>query len=211
MSHASCRRLLWLVLLPSVLSLAGCTKTKLYRAARFEPGEEMSITRAAPADGTYKVKWLNPRDGELHTVHGTERLLFKGQRLGFGRDEDGRVLAVAGEEAFALGRLNRHAGYCVWVGKVKKETKFAGVMRETAEITGRVVATGAVVTGVVALGIANACLDAADDDCDDDESLFDLDDGDDDSDRDHRRGKKDKRRREQKARSGRTVPAGPLP
>ena len=145
----------------ALLLACGCTKTKVFTTAPFAPGAEEPVTRRAPRDAFYKVKWFDPAKGELHTVHGTERAVFEGQRIGFAPRAEGGVLAVARDEEFPIERLSPRAAYCVWVAKVKKPTR----LTEGLRTTGKVMATGAgLVAGGAAAGFVNEVLDGDDED-----------------------------------------------
>jgi hypothetical protein len=144
-----------------LLLSAGCTKTKVFTTAPFTPGAEDAVTRRAPRDAIYKVKWFDPEKGELHTVHGTERVVFAGQRIGFAPRPEGGVLALAGDEQFPIERVSPRAAYCIWVAKVKKPTR----LTEGLRTTGGVMATGAgLVAGGAAAGFVNGVLDGDDED-----------------------------------------------
>src|SRR5688572_9725191 len=150
----------------TLLLAGGCTKTKVFTTAPFTPGAEEPVTRRAPRDAVYKVKWFDPAKGELHTVHGTERAVFAGQRIGFAPRPEGGVLAYAGDEAFPIERISPRASYCIWVAKVKKETMLARRMRQAGDVAARVVAGAA-------LAAAEGYLDGLgddDDDCETDDS-----------------------------------------
>jgi len=149
----------------AILLAAGCTKTKVFTTAPFTPGAEEPVTRRAPRDAVYKVKWFDPAKRELHTVHGTERAVFAGQRIGFAPRPEGGVLAYAGDEEFPIERLSPRAAYCIWVAKVKKPTR----LTEGLRTTGAVITTGAgLVAGGTAAGFVNGVLDG-DDECEDEE------------------------------------------
>ena len=140
----------------ALLLVAGCTKTKVFTTAPFEPGAGTPVTRRAPRDAVYKVKWFDPAKGELHTVHGTERVVFAGQRIGFAPRPEGGVVAFAGDEEFPIERISPRAAYCIWVAKVKKETPLARRMRQVATAGGKLVIGAAIIA-------ADAYL--SDDDC----------------------------------------------
>jgi hypothetical protein len=141
----------------ALLLTAGCTKTKVFTTAPFTPGAEEPITRRAPRDAVYKVKWFDPAKGELHTLHGTERVVFAGERIGFAPRPEGGVLAFAGDEEFPIERISPRAAYCIWVAKVKKETMLARRMRQVAAAGGKLAVGAAIIA-------ADAYL-SDDDDC----------------------------------------------
>jgi hypothetical protein len=82
--------------------------------------EAQVLKQVAPASGVYKVKFAttpaaDPDD--FHTYGGTRRVLHRGDFVGFGRDETGRVYAIAGDETFPLPerrRAKRMPNYLVW-------------------------------------------------------------------------------------------------
>ena len=150
----------------ALLLAGGCTKTKVFTTAPFSPGGEEPVIRRAPRDAVYKVKWFDPEKGDLHSLHGTERVVFAGQRIGFAPRAEGGVYAFAGDEQFPIERLSPRAAYCIWVTKVKKPTKLSEGLRKT----GAVVATGAgLFAGGTAAGFVKGVLDWDDDECEDEE------------------------------------------
>jgi hypothetical protein len=143
---------------PLLVLACGCTKTKVFTTAPFQPGTDEAVSRRAPRDAVYKVKWFDPQKGELNTVHGTDRVVFAGEPIGFAPNPEGGVLAFAGDEQFPIDRLSPRATYCVWVAKVKKETLLARRMRQAGHLAARGAA-------FVAEGYLNGL---GSDDCDDD-------------------------------------------
>jgi hypothetical protein len=196
---------------PLLVLACGCTKTKVFTTAPIEPGADTAVTRRAPRDAVYKLKWFDLEKGELNTIHGTDHVVFAGQRIGFAPHPDGGLLAFAGDDEFQIDRLNRRAAYYVWVAKVKKETMLARRMRQA----GNIAVAGSRVAAESALTAADSYLSGdGDDECVDDDGagLSDEYDGGSTGGRgkgkDKGKGKKHSHRDKNPAPA---VPAGPVP
>ena len=141
----------------------GCTSTHVTRAARFEPAQKTEAVRRAPQAGAYKVKYADVAGGGLRTVGGTQRIVGRGDPLGFTRSPEGKVVAIAGDEQIALDKLPPTARYCVWIAKEQRQTQFSREVGKAAATAGAGVVVGAL-AGVEILG---ALAESNNDDCDD--------------------------------------------
>ena len=143
------------------LVAGGCMQTRVDMVAKYHPGTPSKLDRT-PDVGVYKIKFAAGEAGdELHTLHGSKRVLGKGQPLGFVHGKDGEVIAVAGEERFPA-KLPPGARFCVWYKKTKEPTEFAQGAADAGEFLGKAALGGVLVGGIV---ILSAALDLHDDDC----------------------------------------------
>jgi hypothetical protein len=154
-----------LVCLLTCLSLiaGGCTHTSVKQVAPYQPGEPLRVSQT-PAVGIYKIKYASADDEELKTLHGSKRILGKGQPIGFERAEDGQVIAVAGYEKFPA-LLPPGARFCVWSTKTEKPSRFA----QNMDALGQAAVGTAIVGGILVLAVAAA---STDDDCHDDDNGY---------------------------------------
>jgi hypothetical protein len=159
--------------------LAGCVHTEVYRVSRFKPGTA-TVQYAAPFSGVYKVKYAYAGGGGIRELADSERIVRKGEPLGFRVAEDGTVLAVAGADEFAVAADARALRKCVWYGRSEKPSQFAREVYKAANTTGQAAVVAGVVTGVAAGGAGLVVAEAALD-----EALGGGDCGDDDNDDDH--------------------------
>lgn len=136
------------LLLLACLVSSGCTKYSERTHARYELGMPYKMRPAEPG-GLYQVKWSATPDGPKHAVPGTQRLVRRGDPVGFMRGLDGQVVAMAGDEWFILPPLPASARQCVWSTEVTKQTQFARNM----DGVGQVVAGGAMIGGLLALNV----------------------------------------------------------
>jgi hypothetical protein len=108
----------------------GCVQTRQERLARYEPGSP-PIYRVIPRSGVYKVKWKF--GDEYKTASGTWRYFVQGTPVGFQTQDDGTVVALAGDQKIPLGPAPRHTKYCCWYQKFEEETQFAKEIRQAAQ------------------------------------------------------------------------------
>jgi hypothetical protein len=116
----------------SLVFSCGCAGQRLHTMAwfpAFATGGE--VKQVAPQSGVYKVKFstrLNDDDeDDLHTLGGTRRVLHQGDFIGFAKDGDGQLYAIAGEEKFPVRQkpgARRVPAYFVWSYKTEKQPKF---------------------------------------------------------------------------------------
>jgi hypothetical protein len=154
MANGSIRRQMVVGLLTSSLLATGCTKTMTHQLARYQPTGVVSTTQPVPAMAMYKVK-VYGRDGQLHGIDGTERLLQKGDFVGFRTDDVGQVQAIANRDVFALPPVKGRK--VVWVGQSTRQTQFGREVYKALN-TGAAIAAGA---GAMALIGAVAYLESA--------------------------------------------------
>ena len=69
---------------------AGCVHTDVYRVARFRPGAA-AVHAPAPVSGVYRVRYATS-GGDLQNLAESERIVRKGEPLGFRVAEDGTLL-----------------------------------------------------------------------------------------------------------------------
>jgi hypothetical protein len=132
------------------LVAGGCTQTRVAMVAKYQPGTPSRVDRA-PEVGVYKIKYAaGPAGEEMHTLHGSKRLLGKGQPVGFVPGEDGQIIAVAGEERFPA-MFPEGTRFCVWYTKSEEPSDFALGAGDAAHKLGVAAVIGAV-GAVVVLG-----------------------------------------------------------
>jgi hypothetical protein len=145
-----------LVCLATMIGLVagGCTQTRVTMVAKYHPGAPARVDRA-PDVGVYKIKYAaGPAGEEMHTLHGSKRFLGKGQPVGFVRDEDGQIIAVAGEERFPA-KLPEGARFCVWYFKTKETSNFAREVGDTLAFVGGATLAVGLVAGIIAIELAD--------------------------------------------------------
>jgi hypothetical protein len=137
------RRQVVIAALVGSLAGSGCVRTVTYRAARFEPGvAALPTTQPVRTAAVWKVKVRGNGEKEYHGIDGTERLLQRGDVVGFRRGEDGVVYAVANRDQIPLALTDDHERV-VWQAKEKKPTEFAeGVADVVAMMAGAVMVAG---------------------------------------------------------------------
>jgi hypothetical protein len=154
------RRIVAGLLIASLVS-SGCTKTVNHRIPRYRAGSEPT-TKPVPQVALYKVK-IYDRDGRsLHGIDGTERLLQKGELVGFHTDDAGVVYAVANNDTFALPPTLPRDRKIVWAAQYKRQTQF-GKEVEKALVTAGTVAVGAAIIAIALYSLSHP------DDCDDEQ------------------------------------------
>ena len=146
----------------------GCARWDVTRVARFEPARAAAdVQRPAPQSAVYRVKYASTTGRDLRTLGGTRRVISEGTPLGFARETDGAVVALAGGERIALDNLPPAARYCVWTCKERRPTQFTREVGKAATAAGGAALVGGLVVGAVALEMATH-LPPRDEDCDDD-------------------------------------------
>lgn len=153
----------------SLVFSCGCAGNRLHTMAwfpAFASGGE--VKQVAPESGVYKVKFstrLHDDDkDDLHTLGGTRRVLRQGDFIGFAKDKDGQLYAIAGSEKFPVRQkpgARRVPAYFVWSYKTEDPVKLEA--SEWLGDFGRVVFVVAVVAGVGALVLWSWSQE--DDDC----------------------------------------------
>ena len=157
------RRRLLVAGLIGAMSTSGCTRTVTHRVARFEPaGEAAPTTQPVRAAAVWKVKVRGHGERDYHAIDGTERLLQRGDVVGFRRGDDGVVYALANKDQIPLALTGEHHRV-VWYTKTETPTDFGQSMAEVGQLTGQVL-VGAAAVGL--LGAALILSASNDDDCD---------------------------------------------
>ena len=146
-------------LLAVSMVMSGCTKTVVHRLAAYRPGEAAKV-QEAPVASVYKAK-VYGRDGKLHGIDGTERVLGKGQPLGFRTAQDGVVHAMAAGDSVPLALTADRK--VVWFTQYRRQTQFGKEVRKAKDFAGEV----ASIVGILALAGGLLALEAStqSDDC----------------------------------------------
>ena len=152
------RNLACIVVLHVAILTAGCTKTVIKRVARFDVQRD-NVDAIAPRTGVYKVKYVSTASSKGRSAVDSSRLLREGDRLGFRKTEDGRILAVAGEEQFELHDLPANVSRCCWYHRTTEPSQFARNVAGVFEGAAFAAGAGAVL-------MADALLNGSDDDAD---------------------------------------------
>lgn len=148
---------------------AGCVHTDVHRLARYRPGA-IAVQSPAPVSGVYQVKYATT-DAGLQKLTDSERIVRKGEPLGFRVAEDGTLLAVAGADEFVVSADRHSLRKCVWYGRSEKPSQFTREVHKAAKTAAGAVSVAGVATGLVAVVVGEAALDEAigGTDCDDEE------------------------------------------
>jgi hypothetical protein len=125
--------------------LCGCTKTYVRKVARYNLGDAPT-SEIVPRTGIYAVKYTSEAAGKSHKIDASERLMVKGERLGFATDEKGRIVGLAGDQRIKIYDLPDDARSVVWYHKSNEQTQFGREM-EKASKAGRALAVGTAVIG----------------------------------------------------------------
>ena len=157
-SSLFCRRTVVGALLTSML-LAGCTRTTVHKVARFEPASAPKAGGADPAVASrtlaptsqpvpklavWKVKVRGHGEKDYHGIDGTERLLQRGDVVGFRTGDDGITYAVANRELIPLALDAGDHCRVVWYASIEQPTQLGRNMRATGKLVADV-ATGAAI------------------------------------------------------------------
>ena len=114
--------LVYVALLTVVVFSLGCSSTRNVTLKPYTLGNE-SMIRLAPETGVYKIEWLENNKTKPKTLAGSNRLIPKGQLIGFATEPNGQLVAIAGFERFPLNTLPANAHYFQWQGKYAKESQ----------------------------------------------------------------------------------------
>ena len=133
------------LLISAVMLVTGCTRAYTTKIARLG-SNDTRITELVPRTGMYKVKWTHNSSKNLHGIDETSVILREGDTVGFKRQDDGTILARAGEKLFELEDVPETAKYLVWYSKMDGQTQFGREMNKLGKCAGYV-AAGAVVAG----------------------------------------------------------------
>ncbi|QOV87749.1 hypothetical protein [Humisphaera borealis] len=100
----------------------GCTKMQERMHARYELGKPFKFRPAEPG-GVYEVKWSTTLDGTRYAIEGTKRTVAEGELLGFSLEDNGKLMAIAGESRFPITPVPKDAKFFVWSTQVEKDTQ----------------------------------------------------------------------------------------
>jgi hypothetical protein len=161
----SWRRHVVIAALVGSLAGSGCVRTVTHRAARFEPQNTAvePTTQPVRTAAVWKVKVRGQGEKDYHGIDGTERLLQRGDVVGFRRGDDGVVYAVVNRESIPLALTDEHARV-VWQTKERKTTDFGEAVTDIVVFTGGALGVAAMAVGLGALWVIAASAD--DDECD---------------------------------------------
>jgi len=142
----------------------GCVQTKVERVGRYEIGGS-PVVQPAPVTGVFGVRWREQDRERRGMVPDSERIVRRGEPLGFVTDATGAVVAVAGEENFELPPLPERARYCVWYFRAEEPSRLSRGTGRLLNNVGKVAEAGA--TGAVIAGVAwaESALDDEDERC----------------------------------------------
>jgi len=152
-----------IVLITSVAAF-GCVHTVTQQVAPFKTDlPDPAVTKRAPESAVYQVKVFD--HGKYRGVAGTERLVSRGDALGFRTAADGSLYGVAGDEAIPLRLPPRRA--VAWYAVYEKQTHLGREVEKALGAAGDVATTAGALGLVGATAAADAYLDSLDDqDCD---------------------------------------------
>ncbi len=120
---------------------------------KFHANDEESFAKAREA-GKYIVAYRQEGSGELWQAKGTQRKVAKGDKLGFTRDDMGRLVAVAGRFEKTLGQMPIIAQYACWYRLPEgygANRPFMKTLAKTAKFVAAAAAVGGAVIGASAL------------------------------------------------------------
>ena len=148
MIRRSVWRPVWVGALVASMLAPGCTRTVTYRVARFEPGGgAAATTQPVRTAAVWKVKVRGHGEKDYHGIDGTERLLQRGDTVGFRTGADGAVYAVVNNEQIPL-ELTREHARVAWQAKTEEPTEFG---RTVADLV--VLSTDAVMIAGIGIGL----------------------------------------------------------
>jgi hypothetical protein len=158
----SWRRHVVIAALVGSLAGSGCVRTVTHRAARFEPQNTAvePTTQPVRTAAVWKVNVRGQGEKDYHGIDGTERLLQRGDAVGFRR---GVVYAVVNRESIPLALTDEHARV-VWQTKERKTTGFGEAVTDIVVFTGGALVVAGMAVGLGALWVIAASAD--DDECD---------------------------------------------
>jgi len=148
------REVIAIALSLSILAV-GCTKTHIAMVGRCEGSTGQSLATVVER-GTYTARWAAKADSDLQPVIDSGRIAEQGDRLGFQRFADGRLIGIHNDNQIPLAGAPASAAYVVWYRERTTSTQFGREMKKagdgTKEVAHYVVAgTVAVVVGVALL------------------------------------------------------------
>jgi hypothetical protein len=154
------------LLIGSLIAAPGCARKYVAKVAPFERGKSAIVVKPAPRSGMYRVQFLADDHYIKDAGVTPARWVQKGEPVGFREDEDGTVVAIAGEKELPVVGVPEQATHVMWYHKSKKPTQFGKSMSKTGEFMQQLMLATAVGIGAVALGGLALYSLAHDDDCD---------------------------------------------
>ncbi len=167
------QRISFVCLAVLLVTSTGCVTTRAARLARHDLSQPPSTTTSTVREtGVYQVKWVQNKS-HSGPIAGTERILKRGDTVGFTTTDDGGLLALAGDEQIAIEPpIPDGSRRLIWYARHEVPSDLTvGTGRVLAGVvTGA--AVGALVVGAVAV---DAALGEEEDDDDDDVPIYSLD------------------------------------
>jgi len=117
-------------------------------------------TIRAPKPGDYVVAFRQVGSGELFAAHDTRRSVHKGDDLGFTRDDDNNVVAIAGKNEKTIGQFPTIAQYACWY-RLPDDYDANRKLRKDARVPGEVTSAGTSLATGIAAGLAVAGAEAS--------------------------------------------------
>jgi hypothetical protein len=112
----------------------------------------------------YKVKYVSTTSSKGRSAVDSSRMLREGDRLGFRKSEDGRIIAVAGEEEFELHDLPVNVSRFCWYHRATEPSQFAKNVAGALDAAAVVGQGAAFAAGAGAVLMGDALLNGSDDD-----------------------------------------------
>ena len=165
---------------------------------RFAP-DECEVIEPARHSGEHFIVVRMAHVEGLARIPDTKRTLRRGDPVGFKRDEQGHLVAVAGNATRVLAPEPVGVAYYAWYHRDDRPLhEFAYKVRDGVGAVGTVAAHAAIVGGVA---IANAAI----------EDALDGDDGDDDDEDEPAWMKRQRKRKRERRKHATTTPSAPGP
>src|SRR4051812_3285292 len=156
----------WLI--ASLVMAPGCVHKYVQKVAVCDPRDVAGRVEPAPRSGMYRVQLVDENGHYLKSpLYAADRWVAKGERMGFSHGEDGKLLAIAGEQHVELNGLPPGAAHVMWYHKSKMPTQFAKSVGKVGSTTAQAMlltTTGvAIVAGTAGLlwvaGLPDPCDD----------------------------------------------------
>jgi hypothetical protein len=126
-----------LLIIGLVFSSLGCTKKVSSKLAAYQVGSP-AVTQVVKTSGTYEIRWVG-EDGKHHHEFPVDSVnLQKGDVVGIGLTDDGKLLALAAGREIGPLSLPAEATHCLWYHKSSRETQFGKNLRIAGEVAGEV-------------------------------------------------------------------------
>jgi len=155
------------MLICSLILAPGCARKYVAKVAPLERGKSEVVMKPAPRSGMYMVQFV-ANDKYIKDAGATPaRWVKKGEQVGFREDQDGTIVAIAGDNELPVVGVPARATHVMWYHKSKQPTHFGKSMSKTGDLLQQLMLATAVGAGAVALGGLYLYSLAHDDDCDD--------------------------------------------